>query len=268
MSSRDKRGSRRGRRTSSRVSSRKGTRKRETTNVSQHDDDSDSDLPEIVECSSSDSSDSEDTIPTSYRKSRRKRKPAIQFEPTQKLRTRASATNVKAKRRKSGKTKSKTKNKRRKSCKTNCKTLSSFFSPRSKEISKATPRSKTKVQVPRRLRSAAPIYELIDTIQRNHPNNLKDLNTETYVCKCGASFTTKSYKRSNFEAHLKRDAQLAAKSPWSTAAKALSAEPVTLTPFAQQSSNICHTVVDGNGLQEEWAQLPCIQKRVVNCMLE
>ena len=40
MSSRDKRGSRRGRRTSSSVSSRKGTRKRETTNVSQHDDDS------------------------------------------------------------------------------------------------------------------------------------------------------------------------------------------------------------------------------------
>lgn len=97
----------------------------------------------------------------------------------------------------------------------------------------------------RRLRSTAPIYELIDTILENHGENIKSIDTETYVCKCGTPFRTTSYRKRNFDNHLKRDARLKAKNPWSTArisstrSKSVDVVTPSSTRRVAQPTNVC-----------------------------
>ena len=151
---------------------------------------------------------------TVYKRGHRKRKTPKKFEVTEKLRVRPKHLNHKPNRRRCVKKKQKKTEKRPQS-------IQSFFSPHT--VAKKSKEKKPKAQsnkVQRRLRSTAPIDKLIDEIWQNHKPFLKEVNASTYACKCGASFLTSSYRRANFEAHLKRDVARAAKNPWSIAIKA------------------------------------------------
>ena len=134
---------------------------------------------------------------------RRKRKPPSTFVPTEKLRNQVYTTSKKKSKRRVDKSA-----KEKRSEPAQNKKINTFFLPRAREKTLSPVRKKTKVvketlQRKRRLRSTAPIYKLIDEICSNHPGCFKEVNSINYVCKCGKSFQTSSYKRENFEKHLK-----------------------------------------------------------------
>lgn len=157
------------------------------------------------------------------KKSSRKRKAPLKFTPDVRIRDQSTVGKHKSKRKKikrktlnnSAQVSSKT-DKQSPNLKNNLKQkqlLLNFFKPRpscptNNSCSKTKDSKKEQPKCVRRLRSKAPIFELIDEIWVNHCDNLAYVNEESYACKCGVSFCTKSYKRSNFEKHLKRDKRL------------------------------------------------------------
>ena len=119
---------------------------------------------------------------------------------------------------------------------------------------KTAEKKKVKSTFFRRLRSKAPIYELIDQIWQNHRVNLKFVDEDRFGCKCGATFSTKSYRRKNFELHLQRDKRLGKQSfspsAFQESVKQSLAKPVVdlkpqPQPQPQQPSLPYHNVCQG-----------------------
>ena len=165
----------------------------------------------------------------------RERKTRVLFQPTEKLRVRTAPPSLKAKSKRRPCAKSTPKSAHKTSNHPVKKrkvpdVFKNFFKPKSKKScsSSSSPtadRTKDLVQQvvtklpkedppPRRLRSTAPIYQLIDKIAKNHPGKLKHVDPYKYVCNCGAVFATSSYRKLNFLKHLAKDERRAKTTPW------------------------------------------------------
>ena len=165
-------------------------------------------------------------IMSSARRSKRKCKSVAKFKPTEQIRTRATSDNRKVKRISSRPDRSRhnkttapvPKKVRKKVC-----SIKSFFKPQSTTNFAAPPKAKSLPtsksnplphQTKRRLRSTAPIYELMDVINKTHTGHLKSVGPTHYVCRCDTSFETASYRQRNFEHHLRKDDAYAKTNPW------------------------------------------------------